>query len=57
MINDGFVFRANHISIPVGFIRILLIQEAHGGGGTFRCKEDGRYSSNTFLLAKNEARY
>ena len=32
MINDGFLFRANHLCIPVGSIRLLLLQEAHGGG-------------------------
>ena len=32
MINDGFVFRANRLCIPVGSVRLLLIQEAHGGG-------------------------
>ena len=32
MINDGFVFRANRLCIPVGSVRLLLMQEAHGGG-------------------------
>jgi hypothetical protein len=32
MINDGFVFRANCLCIPVGSIRLLLMQEAHEGG-------------------------
>jgi phage tail tube protein FII len=26
------VFRANKLCIPVSFIRLLLLQEAHGGG-------------------------
>jgi hypothetical protein len=30
--NDGFVFIANWLCIPVGSIRLLLIHEAHGGG-------------------------
>ena len=32
MINEGFVFRANHLCIPVGSVRLLLLQEAHGDG-------------------------
>ena len=31
MINDGFLFRANHLCIPVGSVRLLLLQKAHGG--------------------------
>ena len=31
MINDGFLFRANCLCIPVGSVRLLLLQEAHGG--------------------------
>ena len=31
MINDGFLFRANRLCIPVGSVRLLLLQEAHGG--------------------------
>jgi hypothetical protein len=30
--NDGFVFRANKLCIPAISIRLLLLQEAHGGG-------------------------
>jgi hypothetical protein len=29
---DGFVFRANKLCIPASSIRLLLLQEAHGGG-------------------------
>jgi hypothetical protein len=32
VINDGLLFRANCLCIPVGSIRHLLLQEAHGGG-------------------------
>ena len=41
VINDGFVFRANRICIPVGSVRLLLMQEAHGGGlmGHFGAKK------------------
>jgi hypothetical protein len=31
VINDGYVFRANRLCIPVGSVRHLLMQEAHGG--------------------------
>jgi hypothetical protein len=34
VINDGFVFRANRLCIPVGSVHLLLMQEAHGGGLT-----------------------
>jgi hypothetical protein len=30
--NDGSVFRANKLCIPASSIRLLLLQEAHGGG-------------------------
>jgi hypothetical protein len=32
VINDVYVFRANRLCIPVGFVRHLLMQKAHGGG-------------------------
>jgi hypothetical protein len=32
VLNDGFMFHANKLCIPDGYIRILLLQEAHGGG-------------------------
>jgi hypothetical protein len=32
VVNDGFVFRAHRLCIPVGSVRLLLMQEAHGGG-------------------------
>src|SRR6266542_1094165 len=32
VINDGLLFRANRLCIPVGSVRLLLLQEAHGGG-------------------------
>ena len=31
MIHDGLLFRANRLCIPVGFVHLLLLQEAHGG--------------------------
>ena len=41
VINGGFVYRANRLCIPVGSVRLLLIQEAHGGGlmGHFGAKK------------------
>ena len=30
--DDGFLFRANKLCIPASSIRLLLLQEAHGGG-------------------------
>ena len=32
VVNDGFVFRANKLCIPASSVRLLLLQEAHGGG-------------------------
>jgi hypothetical protein len=29
---DGFVFRGNKLCIPASFVRLLLLQEAYGGG-------------------------
>jgi hypothetical protein len=31
-IQDGFMFRANKLCIPASSVRLLLLQEAHGGG-------------------------
>ena len=43
VVNDGFVFRANKLCIPASSVRLLLLQEAHGGCTCY-----------TFLLAKDE---
>jgi hypothetical protein len=32
ILTDGFVFRANKLCIPASSMRLLLLQEAHGGG-------------------------
>ena len=32
VLNDGFVFGANKLCIPASSVRLLLLQEAHGGG-------------------------
>jgi hypothetical protein len=34
IVSDGFVFRANKLCIPASSVRLLLLQEAHGGGLT-----------------------
>ena len=41
MLNDGFLFRANRLCIPVGSVHLLLLQEAHRGGlmGHFDAKK------------------
>ncbi|WVZ84693.1 hypothetical protein U9M48_031689 [Paspalum notatum var. saurae] len=41
VINEGYVFRANRLCIPVGSAHLLLLQEAHGGGlmGHFGAKK------------------
>ena len=41
VLNDGYLFRANHLCIPVGSVRLLFLQEAHGGGlmGHFGAKK------------------
>ena len=31
-LDDGFLFRANKLCIPASSIRLLLLQEVHGGG-------------------------
>jgi hypothetical protein len=58
VVNDGFVFRANRLCIPVGSVRLLLMQEAHGGGlmGHFGAKKTECFGL-TFLLAKDEERH
>jgi hypothetical protein len=41
VVNDGFLFRANRLCIPVDSVHLLLIQEAHGEGlmGHFGAKK------------------
>jgi hypothetical protein len=31
-LQDGFLFRANKLCVPASSVRLLLLQEAHGGG-------------------------
>jgi hypothetical protein len=51
------VFRANKLCIPASSVRLLLLQEAHGGGlMTFWSKENGGHTCWSFLLAQGEKR-
>ncbi|WVZ51754.1 hypothetical protein U9M48_002866 [Paspalum notatum var. saurae] len=54
VINEGFVFRANRLCIPVGSVRLLLLQEAHGGGlmGHFGAKKTEAVLSTHFFWPK-----
>ncbi|WVZ70642.1 hypothetical protein U9M48_019290 [Paspalum notatum var. saurae] len=43
-IQDGFLFRANKLCVPASSVRLLLLQEAHGGGlmghfGVYKTRE------------------
>jgi hypothetical protein len=52
--NDGYVFRANKLCIPASFIRLLLLQEAHGGGlmGHFGVKKTEDILATHFFWPK-----
>jgi hypothetical protein len=52
--NDGFVFRANKLCIPASFIRLMLLQEAHGGGlmGHFGIKKTEDILTTHFFWPK-----
>ncbi|WVZ83846.1 hypothetical protein U9M48_030943 [Paspalum notatum var. saurae] len=54
VINEGFVFRANRLCIPVGSVRLLLMQEAHGRGlmGHFGVKKTQDVLSTHFFWPK-----
>jgi hypothetical protein len=54
IINDGFVFRANKLCIPTSFVRLLLLQEAHGGGlmGHFGAKKTKDVLAGHFFWQK-----
>ena len=51
VLNDGYLFRANRLSIPVGSVCLLLLQEAHGGGlmGHFGAKKTDVVLSTHFF--------
>jgi hypothetical protein len=54
--NDGFLFRANCLCIPVGSVHLLLLQEAHGGGlmGHFGVKKTIDILANHFFCPQME---
>jgi hypothetical protein len=58
VLNDGYLFRANRLCIPVGSVRLLLLQEENGGGlmGHFWGHKDVGCVGQPFLLATDEAR-
>jgi hypothetical protein len=41
VLQDGLLYRANKLCVPASFIRLLFLQEVHGGGliGHFRVKK------------------
>jgi hypothetical protein len=51
VLNDGYLFRANRLCILVGSVRLLLLQEAHGGGlmGHFGAKKTEAVLSTHFF--------
>ena len=53
-VNDGFVFRANKLCIPASSVRLLLLQEAHGGGlmGHFGAKKTEDVLAGHFFWPK-----
>jgi hypothetical protein len=54
VLNDGLLFRANYLCILVGSVRLLLIQEAHGGGlmGHFGTKKTEDVLASHFFWPK-----
>ena len=54
ILNDGFVFRANKLCIPASSVRLLLLQEAHGGGlmGHFGAKKTEDILAGHFFWPK-----
>ena len=54
VVNDGFVFRANKLCIPASSLRLLLLQEANGGGlmGHFSVKKTEDVLATHFFWPK-----
>ena len=54
IVSDGFVFRANKLCIPASSVRLLLLQEAHGGGlmGHFGAKKTEDILAGHFFWPK-----
>jgi len=51
-IHDGFLFRANKPCVPNSLVRLLLLQESHGGGLTGHFGQEKTYK----LLDSSESR-
>jgi hypothetical protein len=56
VINDVFIFRANKLCIPASSVRLLLLQDAHGGGlmGHFGAKKTLDILADHFFWHKCE---
>jgi hypothetical protein len=54
VLNDGFLFRANRLCIPVDSFCLLLIQETHGRGlmGHFGAKKTEDFLASHFFWPK-----
>src|SRR3954468_4741976 len=54
VLNDGLVFRSNKLCIPASSVRLLLLQEAHGGGlmGHFGVKKTEGVLATHFFWPK-----
>lgn len=52
IVSDGLLFRANKLCVPASSVRLLLLQEAHGGGlmGHFGVKKTEDVLSSHFIL-------
>src|SRR5436190_15749745 len=56
LLRDGLLYRANKLCVPASSVRLLLLQEAHGGGlmKHFGVKKTG-LAGRSLLLATNAA--
>jgi hypothetical protein len=54
VLQDGLLYRANKLCVPASFIRLLFLQEAHGGGlmGYFGVKKTEDVLAAHFFWAK-----
>jgi hypothetical protein len=54
VLQDGLFYRANKLCVPVSFVRLLFLQEAHGGGlmGYFRVKKTEDVLAAHFFWSK-----
>jgi hypothetical protein len=51
VLHDGLLYRANKLCVPASSVRLLFLQEAHGGGlmGYFRVKKTKDVMSTHFF--------